>query len=134
MIDWLTPDGRALYDLKTSAASFAPHVINRKMVDDGWDIQAAMHERAMNALDPMAPAAASSGSSRSKTMRPTRWCRSSSETWLTMGRKKLDGRIRMWREAIKSGPFCQLSERGLPAGLSELQGNRMARPRGRDRR
>lgn len=106
MIDWLTPDGRALYDLKTSAASFAPHVINRKMVDDGWDIQAAMHERAMNALDP-------DGAGRRKfrfvalenyapyAMVPVEL----SETWLTMGRKKLEVAIAMWREAIKSGQF-----------------------------
>lgn len=107
MIDWLTPDGRALYDLKTSAASFAPHVINRKMVDDGWDIQAAMHERAMNALDP-------AGAGRRKfrfvalenyapyAMVPVEL----SETWLTMGRKKLEVAIAMWREAIKSGQFA----------------------------
>ena len=107
MIDWLTPDGRALYDLKTSAASFAPHAINRKMVDDGWDIQAAMHERAMNALDP-------AGAGRRKfrfvalenyapyAMVPVEL----SETWLTMGRKKLDVAVAMWREAIKSGQFA----------------------------
>lgn len=107
MIDWLSPDIRTLYDLKTSAASFAPHIINRKMVDDGWDIQAAMHERALNALDP-------SGAGRRKfrfvalenyppyALVPIEL----SETWLTLGRKKLDVAISLWREAMRTGQFA----------------------------
>lgn len=106
MIDWLTPDCTVCYDLKTSAASFAPHVIGRKMVDDGWDVQAAMHERALNALDP-------DGAGRRKfrfvalenylpfALVPVEL----SETWLTMGRKKLAIAIDLWREAITSGKF-----------------------------
>lgn len=106
MIDWLTPDGTASYDLKSTAASFAPHVINRKMVDDGWDLQAAMHERALNALDP-------AGAGRRKfrfvavenyppyALLPIEM----TEAWLTMGRKKLEVAISMWSDAIKSGRF-----------------------------
>ena len=106
MIDWLSPDRRVAYDLKTSAASFAPHVIGRKMVDDGWDIQAAMHERALNAVDP-------DGAGRRKfrfvalenyppyAVVPVEM----TETWLTMGRKKLDMAITLWRHAMRTGNF-----------------------------
>jgi hypothetical protein len=107
MIDWLSPGRRFLYDLKTSGASFAPHIINRKMVEDGWDIQAAMHKRALDRLDP-------DGVGRRKfrfvaienyppyALVPVEL----TETWLTMGRKKLAMAIELWREAIKTGRFA----------------------------
>lgn len=107
MIDWVRPDLRAAYDLKTSAASFAPHGIGRKMVDDGWDVQAAMHERALDAIDP-------DGAGRRKfrfvaienyppyAMVPVEM----TETWLTMGRKKLAVAIDLWRQAMGSGKFA----------------------------
>lgn len=52
MIDWLPSDRRIVWDFKTTSASAAPHVLARKVADDGWDIQAAMHERGLNALFP----------------------------------------------------------------------------------
>lgn len=106
MLDWITPDLRAAYDLKTTAASFAPHIIGRKMVDDGWDIQAAMHERALDAIDP-------DGAGRRKfrfvavenyppyALVPVEM----TEAWLTMGRKKLAMAVDIWREAMRSGRF-----------------------------
>jgi hypothetical protein len=51
MIDWM-PSTTILYDLKTSAASLAPHLIAPKMEGDGWHVQAAMHERGLDVLDP----------------------------------------------------------------------------------
>jgi hypothetical protein len=51
MIDWM-PNTRILYDYKTSAASLAPHLIAPKMEGDGWHVQAAMHERGLDVLDP----------------------------------------------------------------------------------
>jgi len=107
MIDWITPDFREVYDLKTSAASFAPHIIGRKAVDDGWDVQAAMHERALDAIDP-------AGAGRRKfrfvaienyppyAMVPVEM----TETWLTMGRKKLAVAIELWRDAMRTGNFA----------------------------
>lgn len=104
MLDWLSLDGRTATDLKTSGASFAPHALARKMVDDGWDIQAAMHERALDAIDP-------DGAGRRRfrfaalenyppyALVPVEL----SETWLTMGRKKLAMAVTLWRQAIMSG-------------------------------
>lgn len=106
MIDWMTPDKRFLYDLKSGGVSFAPHVIGMHMVKQGWDIQAAMHERAMNALDP-------DGAGRRKfrfvaienylpfALVPVEM----TETWLTMGRKKLDMAFQIWRHAIETNNF-----------------------------
>lgn len=106
MIDWLTPDARVAYDLKTTGDTWAPHGMNRKMVNDGWDIQAAMHERALNALDP-----ASAGRRKFRFVAVENYPPYAlvpvemSETWLTMGRKKLEMAIAIWRDAIKSGEF-----------------------------
>jgi hypothetical protein len=104
MIDWLAADGLAAYDLKTSAASFAPHLIGRKAVDDGWDIQVAMHERALGVLDP-----ANAGRRKFRfaalenyppyALVPVEM----TEAWLTIGRKKLDFAIARWRECLTAG-------------------------------
>jgi PDDEXK-like domain of unknown function (DUF3799) len=54
MLDWFTiPAGRTrVVDYKTSGMSCAPHAIGRMLADAGWDVQAAMHERGLDALDP----------------------------------------------------------------------------------
>jgi len=103
MIDWFV-DPTEVYDFKTGGGSFAPHVIAFKAEQDGWDIQAAMHERALDAIFPE-----SSGRRRLRyvcqenyppyAMLPVEM----SEHWLTMGRKKLDMAIAIWRRCLKSG-------------------------------
>lgn len=52
MVDWLTPDRLTFVDYKTAGMSVAPHVLARKMADDGWPIQAAMAERGLKVLAP----------------------------------------------------------------------------------
>jgi hypothetical protein len=52
MIDWLPHHRRIVWDYKTTQASAAPHALANKMAADGWCIQAAMHERGLDALDP----------------------------------------------------------------------------------
>lgn len=106
MIDWLSPDKRILTDLKTTGGSFAPHIVGRVAVDAGWDIQAAMYERGLNRLDP-------DNSGRRKfrfaalenyepyALVPVEL----SETWLTMGRKKLEVAIHIWRDAMTQNRF-----------------------------
>ncbi|MGE4075944.1 MAG: hypothetical protein AB7F22_10360, partial [Reyranella sp.] len=51
MIDWMAEPTRPV-DYKSTALSAAPHAVGRLMADAGWDIQAAMHERALDAVDP----------------------------------------------------------------------------------
>lgn len=51
LIDWMQ-DTTLLYDLKTTGTNIAPHLLPFKMVDDGWDVQAAMQESILDAIDP----------------------------------------------------------------------------------
>lgn len=103
MIDWLSDDGRAFADYKTTGESAAPHALSRKMVNDGWAIQAAMGERGLDVLDkknagrrrflfivqedekPFALTVAEIG-----------------EGALTMGRKQLDMAVTIWRHCIET--------------------------------
>jgi len=50
MIDWLSDDCVIFADYKTTDESAAPAALARKMVNDGWHIQAAMGERGLTNL------------------------------------------------------------------------------------
>jgi hypothetical protein len=50
MVDWLSDDRVIFADYKTTDESAAPAALARKMVNDGWHIQAAMGERGLTAL------------------------------------------------------------------------------------
>jgi hypothetical protein len=50
MIDWLSDDRLIFADYKTTDESAAPDALARKMVNDGWHIQAAMGERGLDEL------------------------------------------------------------------------------------
>jgi PDDEXK-like domain of unknown function (DUF3799) len=103
MIDWLTPDAMVFADYKTTEMSAAPHNVGRMMVTAGWDIQAAMAERAFIAT------------LASSMARPRRflfivqeveapYCLSVvelSESVLTMGRKKLSAAVSIWARCTK---------------------------------
>jgi len=52
MLDWITPDLREVWDYKTSGMSASPYDTGRMMANAGWHIQAAMHERILDRLDP----------------------------------------------------------------------------------
>lgn len=106
MIDWLSPCMRIATDFKTGGVSFAPHVIGRHAVDQGWDIQAAMHERALNAIDPDNAGRRQIRFAAIENYKPYALLPvAMSEVWLTMGRKKLDVAITIWRESMKTGRF-----------------------------
>lgn len=113
MIDWLMPDKRIAYDFKTGGMSMAPHTIAFKIDDDGWDVQAAMHERGLNALDP-----AGAGRRRFRFVAQENYPPYAlvpyelGEAHLTMGRKKLDFAWQRWRRAMKSGQWP-----GYPRGV-----------------
>lgn len=104
MIDWLSPQREIAWDYKTTGLSCAPHAIPALMLNGGWDVQAAMHERGLNALDP-------AGAGRRKfrfvsqenTDPYALTIAELPEAVLTMGRKKLDRAIYLWRMCIASG-------------------------------
>ena len=51
MIDWL-PSTTRIWDWKTSAMSVHPDNLGRLMASGDWPLQAAMHERILNIIDP----------------------------------------------------------------------------------
>ena len=103
MIDWLSPQRNVAWDFKTSGMSCAPHAIPSLMLNGGWDVQAAMHERGLNAIDP-------DGAGRRKfrfvsqenTAPYAVTVAELSEAVLTMGRKKLDHAIRLWGACMRA--------------------------------
>lgn len=114
MIDWM-PSTRILYDYKTSAASLAPHLIAPKMETDGWHVQAAMHERGLDVLDPDNAGRRKFRFIAQENKPPYALLGVElDEHWLTLGRKKLEYAVGMWRACMASGawpayppePFC----------------------------
>jgi hypothetical protein len=105
LIDWLPTDRRIVWDYKTTEMSAAPHGIGRMMVDMGWDIQAAMHERGLAAV---MDGVGSIG-------RRFRFVVQEQEdpyaltvcelpdAVMEMGRKKLAYAVRLWRACMRSG-------------------------------
>lgn len=105
MIDWMVSPS-LLFDYKTTSLSCAPHNIATLMANAGWDIQAAMHERGLNALD-------DSGVGR----RIFRFLAQENdppyavtpveltEAVLTMGRKKLAYAVEAWKRSMASGQW-----------------------------
>lgn len=106
MIDWLTPDLRFLYDLKTSGTSIAPHGIGFKVDDDGWDIQAAMHERGLAVLDPDGRGRRRFRFVPVENRKPYALLLVElGEHHLALGRRKLAVAINLWRACMRSGQW-----------------------------
>lgn len=111
LIDWMESPV-LLYDLKTSGLSCAPHAIAPMIERAGWHIQAAMHERALNAVDP-------DGAGRRRfrfiaveneppyAMTPVEL----NEHWLTMGRKQLAYAISHWKYAMANDAWVAYPNR-----------------------
>jgi hypothetical protein len=100
LIDWM---GSLvfLYDLKTTGMALSPYMVGRYAADHGWDIQVAMHERGLDAVDPtnagrrrfFFPAIENEPPYALLPIELT-------EPWLTMGRKKLAMAVDIWRRSI----------------------------------
>jgi hypothetical protein len=97
MIDWITPDLREVWDYKTSGMSASPYATGKLMASAGWHVQAAMHERILDALDP-------AGAGRRRFFYV---CQENEEPFaltvneigeaaLTIGRKMIDYAVREW--------------------------------------
>jgi hypothetical protein len=103
MCDWLTTDLRAFADYKSTEMSAAPHTLSRKMVNDGWAIQAAMGERGLDTISPT-----TAGRRRylfvvqEDTKPYALTVAEIGEAALTMGRKQLDMAVAIWRHCIET--------------------------------
>lgn len=113
MVDKLSTSRTLVVDLKTSGMSCAPHGIGRMMEAAGWDVQAAMHERGLNALDPD-----SAGRRRhlfiaqENELPYALTIAELGEGVLTMGRKKLEMAATIWRACIENDRWP-----GYPTGI-----------------
>jgi hypothetical protein len=106
MIDWLSPDQCVCTDYKTSGLNYAPFGIGRHMVAAGWDVQAAMHERGLNALDPANAKRRKFRFAAQENYAPFALVPIElNDAWLTMGRKKLEMAIAAWRDAMDRDCF-----------------------------
>src|SRR5258707_13001266 len=95
MIDWFSQSLPLVYDYKTTGMSVAPHVIGRMMADAGWDIQAAMQERGLLALDLVRAGHGFRFVAQENEPPYAMTVAQLSESVLTIGRKKLDAAIRI---------------------------------------
>jgi hypothetical protein len=109
----LSKDRRRVWDYKTTAASAAPYRLGVKMADDGWDVQAAMHERGLDVLDPK-------NAGRREHLFV---CQENEppyaltiarlpESALHIGRRKLSIAIATWSDCIRTGQWP-----GYPPGV-----------------
>jgi hypothetical protein len=106
MCDWITPDLREVWDYKTSGKSASPYATGRLMADAGWHIQAAMHERILDAIDPK-------GAGRRKYFYVAQeneepfalTVNQISESALTIGRKQVDYAVRVWSHCLTKGKW-----------------------------
>jgi hypothetical protein len=100
LIDWMQ-DTTLLYDFKTTGLSCAPHAIAAMIERAGWHVQAAMHERGLDELDP-----ANAGRRKFRFIAQENEppyalaAVELTEHWLTMGRKMLDHAIGIWSHCI----------------------------------
>jgi hypothetical protein len=101
MLDWITPDLREVWDYKTSGMSASPYATGKLMASAGWHVQAAMHERILDALDP-------AGAGRRRYFYV---CQENEDPFaltvneigeaaLTIGRKQIDYAVKMWAHCL----------------------------------
>lgn len=101
MLDWITPDLREVWDYKTGGMSASPYATGKLMASAGWHIQAAMHERILDGLDPK-------GAGRRKFYYVAQeneapyalTVNEIGEAALTIGRKQIDYAVKMWAHCL----------------------------------
>lgn len=106
MIDWLHDDLLTIDDFKTSGLSAAPHGLGYMMVNAGWDVQAAMFERGLDILDPK-----NAGRRRFRFIVQENQPPFAlsvvqlGEGAMTMGRKKLQTAVDIWKRCIATNTW-----------------------------
>lgn len=102
MLDWITPDLREVWDYKTSGMSASPYATGKLMANAGWHIQAAMHERILDGIDPK-------GAGRRRFYYVAQENEAPyaltvnliGEAPLTIGRKQVDYAVRTWAHCLR---------------------------------
>lgn len=107
MIDWINVQTKlVVVDYKSTALSCAPHAVEDRPSVMGWDIQAAMHERGLDALDPDNAGRRKHFYVNQENEPPyALTVVEISEADLTMGRKKLAMAFDIWSRCMASGQW-----------------------------
>lgn len=102
LVDWMVSPTRP-YDYKSTGLSCAPHSIPKLMSDAGWDFQAAMHERGLDALDPEGAGRRKFRFIAQENEEPyALTCVELPQAVLVMGRKKLAMAERLWSACLRA--------------------------------
>jgi hypothetical protein len=114
LIDWLHDDLRTVDDYKSTGMSVAPHIIGLRAQSSGWEIQAAFIERGLGILDPAGAGRRKFRFIAQETDDPySLTVMHMNEHWLTMGRKKVEVGVALWRRAIQSGKWHGYPNRSI---------------------
>lgn len=112
MVDWLHDDLLTVDDFKTTGMSVAPHTLGMMMANAGWDVQAAMAERGLDALDPeRAGRRRFRFIAQENDMPYALTVAQMGEAALTMGRKKLQAAVDIWKHCIATGEWPAYTNR-----------------------
>ncbi len=102
LIDWLPHHARRVWDYKTTGLSAAPWELSRRIVTDGWDVQAAFHERILDLIDPENAGRREHLFVVQETSPPyALTVARMSEAVMTMGRRKVERAVGIWRDAMR---------------------------------
>jgi len=106
MIDWLSHDLLEVWDVKTSGMSVSPWATGKLMASAGWHVQAAMHERILDQIDPDNAGRRRFFYVAQENEKPfALTVNQIGESALTIGRKQLDYAIGIWRACVELGAW-----------------------------
>lgn len=104
LIDWKATRFATCYDMKTTGMSIAPHGLGFLVEKAGWHVQAAFHERGLDVLEP-----GDAGRRKFRFLAQENYPPYAvvpvelNEHWLTLGRKKIQMALDIWRRCLDSG-------------------------------
>jgi len=99
LLDWLSPDRATYVDYKTTQVSAAPHTLARRMIENGWQVQAAFAEAGLAAV--FRPARRRFLFVTQEATPPYALTVAElSEAVLTMGRKQVVSAARLWERCL----------------------------------
>jgi len=114
LIDWLHDDLRTIDDYKSTGMSVAPHVLGYRAEAAGWHVQAAFIERGLDILDPSNAGRRRFRFIAQETDKPHLLnVMHMDEHWMTMGRKKVQTAVDIWKHCIKTGKWPGYTPKGL---------------------
>jgi hypothetical protein len=106
LIDWLSDDLCTVDDYKSTGMSVAPHVIGLRAEAAGWNVQAAFIERGLDIIHPESAGRRRYRFIAQETDKPNALTvMHMNEHWMTMGRKKVEVGIQLWRHAITTNKW-----------------------------